>query len=163
MKKYAFLDRDGTLIFEPQDTYQVDSITQLRILSGVIDGLKFLTEQGYVLVMITNQDGLGSTSYLLSSFEEVQNTLLETLRENGIVFQKILICPHLPAQECDCRKPKLGLVKTLNDIDTKTSFVCGDRKSDKQLACNMGITYLPMKTNGNFMEALQATSAGIYV
>lgn len=155
MKKYAFLDRDGTLIFEPTETYQVDTIAQLKILEGVMEGLKLLIKQGYTLMMITNQDGLGSASYSLSSFEEIQDALLRTFKQNGIIFQKIFICPHLPSKNCDCRKPKLGLVEKIADIDKETSFVCGDRNSDRQFAKNLGIRFIPIQTNGNIFNALK--------
>lgn len=156
--KFAFLDRDGTLIFEPQDTYQIDSVKQLRVLDGVIKGLKLLMQQGYSLVMVTNQDGLGTTNYPLSSFETVQKKLLNIFRNNGISFTQVYVCPHLPKEKCDCRKPKLGLVKTIISggvIDTSASFVCGDRKSDEQFAKNLDVRFVPMKTNGNFYVALE--------
>lgn len=155
--RYAFLDRDGTLIFEPQDTYQVDTIQQLRILPGVMRGLQYLINQGYQLVMVTNQDGLGTVSYPTSAFQSVQDRLLTLFEKNDITFAKILICPHRQSQTCDCRKPKLGLVEKMiqrGGIDKTTSFVCGDRKSDKQFAKNIGVAYIPMKTNRNFYEAI---------
>lgn len=159
-KRYAFLDRDGTLIYEPQDTYQVNSVKQLRVLDGVIKGLQLLIQKGYSLVMITNQDGLGTTNYPLSSFNKVQNKFLKICRENGIVFTNVLICPHLQEDACSCRKPKLGLIKKIissGTMDSAGSFMCGDRKSDLQFAKNLGIRFVPMKTNGNFYAALAKT------
>jgi imidazoleglycerol-phosphate dehydratase / histidinol-phosphatase len=158
LKKYAFLDRDGTLIFEPQDTYQVDTVKQLRILDGVIKGLTWLIKQGYLPVMVTNQDGLGTAGYPLSAFEAVQNKLMNLLNTKGIFFSYVFICPHLPEARCNCRKPKLGLVEKIisgSAMDKTASFVCGDRMSDKQFAKNMGIRFIPMKTNGNFYAALE--------
>lgn len=155
MKRYAFLDRDGTLLFEPQDTYQIDSVKQLRILGGAITGLKKLIEMGYTLVMVTNQNGLGTLSYPLSSFRAVQKKFLETCKRNGISFEKIYVCPHLPKEKCICRKPKLGLVETIA-IDKKTSLVCGDRTSDRQFAENLGVRFISMQTNTNFYTALSA-------
>jgi histidinol-phosphate aminotransferase len=152
-QKYAFLDRDGTLIHEPQDTYQIDSLDKLQLLDGVIEGLKQLQDQGYKLVLVSNQDGLGTSSFPTADFEGPQRAMMQRLRSEGIVFDKILICPHLPVQNCACRKPKTGLFDGwLQDIalDTKRSFVCGDRDSDKELARNLGLPFIPMKTNGNF-------------
>lgn len=156
-KKYAFLDRDGTLIFEPQDTFQIDSIEKLKILDGVIKGLKELTKQGYKLIIITNQDGLGTSFFPQANFEESQNKMLSIFEQNGIRFKKIFVCPHLPSQKCDCRKPKTGLVERLlkeNLIDKDKSFVCGDRGTDQLFAKNIGIKFISMQTNGNFYNAL---------
>lgn len=156
-KKYAFIDRDGTLIFEPQDTYQVDSIEKLKILDGVIRGLKNLKKRGYELIMVTNQDGLGTSSFPLINFCQPHNKILRMFQKEGITFKKIFICPHLPVDRCRCRKPKTGLVKkfiNINGIDKDESFVCGDRESDKQFADNLGLKFIAMKTNGNFYEAL---------
>lgn len=157
-KKYAFLDRDGTLIFEPQDTFQIDSIEKLKILNGVIRGLKELTRQGYELIMITSQDGLGTSSFLQADFEAPQNKMLSIFEENGIKFKKIFICPHLPSKNCGCRKPKIGLVKKFlrnNQMDINNSLVCGDRTTDKLFAKNIGIKFISMQTNGDFYKALE--------
>ena len=153
-KKYSFIDRDGTLIFEPQDTYQIDSVEKLRILDGVIKGLNKLRELGYELVMVSNQDGLGTASFPKVNFEEPQNKLLSILEKSGSKFEKMFICPHLPTQNCDCRKPKIGLVKDLL-IDKSSSFVIGDRKTDKLFAKNLRIKFIPIPTNGNFYNALK--------
>lgn len=156
-KKYAFIDRDGTLIFEPQDTFQIDSIEKLKILGGVIRGLKELKRLGYELIMITNQDGLGTKSFPYANFEAPQNRLLSIFEDNGIKFKKIFICPHLPAQCCDCRKPKTGLVRKFlkrNPPDRTNSFVCGDRETDRQFAKNIGVKFITMRTNGDFYTAL---------
>lgn len=156
-KKYAFLDRDGTLIFEPQDTFQIDSLKKLKILDGVIKGLKELKRQGFEFIIISNQDGLGTSSFPQADFEAPQNKMLSIFEENGIKFKKIFVCPHLPSQNCDCRKPKTGLIeKFLKDnlIDKNKSFVCGDRETDKLFANNLGIKFIFMQANGNFYNAL---------
>lgn len=158
IKKYAFLDRDGTLIFEPQDTFQIDSIKKLKLLDGVIKGLKELTEEEYELIMISNQDGLGTSSFPRADFEIPQNKMLSIFEKNGIKFKKIFICSHLPSENCDCRKPKIGLVKKFlinNKVDKSKSFVCGDRETDSLFAKNIGIKFIPMQTNGNFYTALR--------
>lgn len=157
-KKYAFIDRDGTLIFEPVDTRQIDSIEKLKILEGVIKGLKELKKRGFELIMVSNQDGLETSSFPKDTFQSVQNKMLRLFKNEGIIFNKIFICPHLQSDKCDCRKPKIGLIRNLIDsetIDKKMSFVCGDRINDKQFAKNLGIKFVSMKTNTNFYEALQ--------
>lgn len=151
--KYAFLDRDGTLIFEPQDNFQIDSVEKLIILDGVIEGLTTLQRRGFKLVMISNQNGIGTTSFPTEAFEKPQMKLLETFRENGIVFDQIFVCPHMPADNCICRKPKTGLVDKFfakNNIDAIESFVCGDRESDKKFAENLKLKFIPMERNGAF-------------
>lgn len=152
-QKYAFLDRDGTLIFEPQDTFQVDSVEKLKILDGVLVALKKLISQGYKLVMVTNQNGVGTESFPLMNFEKSQAKLLEIFRENEIEFETIFVCPHFKEDNCNCRKPKTGFVDRFfmeNEIDLANSFMCGDRDTDKQFAENLGIKYVPMECNGTF-------------
>lgn len=157
MNKYAFIDRDGTLIFEPQDTYQIDSLDKLKILDGVIEGLQAIKRSGYKLVMISNQDGLDTASFPKKDFEIPHKKMLEIFKEHDIEFDKILICPHLPTDNCDCRKPKLGLIRDfLEDIDPENSFVCGDRRSDFQFAANIGIRFISIQTNGSFRVVIGA-------
>ena len=148
----AFIDRDGALIREP-DSLLVGSPDEVQILPGVIAGLKTLVQSGYKLAMITNQDGLGSSSYPLSAFDATQKKLLEPLKKEGVVFDEVFVCPHMPDDGCDCRKPKTGLVKKfLKDtpIDLERSFVVGDRETDMQLATNLGITGYKMERNSSF-------------
>jgi histidinol-phosphate aminotransferase len=156
-KKYAFIDRDGTLIFEPQDTFQIDSLEKLKILDGVIRSLKELISLGYELIMVTNQNGLGTSSFPSANFQAPQNKMLGIFEANGIKFKKIFVCPHLPSKNCGCRKPKIGLVKKFireNLIDKNKSFVCGDRATDNLFAKNIAVKFIPMQTNGDFYKAL---------
>lgn len=156
-EKYAFIDRDGTLIFEPQDTFQIDSLDKLKILDGVITGLRLLKKQGYKLILVSNQDGIGTPAFPKEDFEIPQNKMLEIFKKEGIIFDKIFICPHLESDNCLCRKPKIGILKNfdLKNIDINKSFMCGDRKTDGQFAKNLGIKFVPMKLNSNFYEALK--------
>lgn len=157
-KKCAFLDRDGTLIFEPQDTFQIDSIERLKILEGVIKGLKLLLKNNYELFMVSNQDGLGTSLFPKADFDAPQNKMLEIFKQNGISFREIFICPHSYLAKCKCRKPKTGMVNKFlqqNIIDKSNSFVCGDRKTDQAFAKNIGIKYVLMQTNGDFLKALK--------
>lgn len=153
LKKIAFLDRDGTLIYEPPATKQVDKLEDLRILPGVVEALERFIREGYELVMVTNQDGLGTPSFPKASFEVVQNKLIGMLAAEGINFSRIFICPHKAEDNCACRKPKTGLLdEFLRDgrIDLEKSFLVGDRESDSRLAKNIGVRYYPMNTNGDF-------------
>ncbi len=156
--KIAFLDRDGTLIYEPQETYQINAVEEIVVLEGVMRGLKELSAAGYMLVMFTNQDGLGSTDYPQATFDTVQDEIFNLLAQEGIAFSKVFVCPHTATDGCDCRKPKTGLVDsfiTANTIDLTTSFVCGDRAADEGLAKNLGVRFVKMQTNGNFYEVIK--------
>lgn len=149
-EKIAFLDRDGALIFEPQDTFQIDRLELLQILPGVIPALKTLIERGYRLVLVSNQDGLGTDTFPRSAFEEPQQKLLSIFRMEGIEFTAVFICPHTAEESCLCRKPKLGLVEiflTEYEVDLEASFMYGDRETDRQFAKNLGIRFIKAETN----------------
>lgn len=151
----AILDRDATLIFEPPDTEQIDDIKLLKLLPGVKAGLKKLQDVGYDLVMVTNQDGIGRKSYPRRSYVEVQSALITLLAQEGIRFKRVFVCPHMPADNCTCRKPKLGLVsRYLAGINKSASLLIGDRQSDKLMADRLKIDCQLMPTNGNFLEAV---------
>ena len=158
---YAFIDRDGTLIYEPTPTetkpgdtpYQIDSFEKLKILPGVIEGLQKLINKNYRLVLISNQDGLGTNKFPESKFDEVQNEMLRIFKDNGIEFEKIFICPHLPKNNCNCRKPKTGLLDNFirdNNINWKKSVVIGNSNDDKDLAENLKLNFIKIKTNQAF-------------
>ncbi|MEN6451970.1 MAG: bifunctional histidinol-phosphatase/imidazoleglycerol-phosphate dehydratase HisB [Thermoguttaceae bacterium] len=149
----AFLDRDGTLIWEPPETEQIDSLAKFRILPGVFEGLSALARRGYALVMISNQDGLGTPSFPREAFEPPQAELVRQLAEHGLAFSEVFICPHRPMDNCRCRKPRTALVDAYlesNSIDRAASLVIGDRDTDRQFAENIGARFVQMQTNGRF-------------
>ncbi|EKD94023.1 MAG: histidinol-phosphatase/imisazoleglycerol-phosphat e dehydratase [uncultured bacterium] len=152
--KVAFLDRDGVLIDEPQDDFQIDSLEKLKLLPGVIEVLQWLKAQGYQLVMISNQNGVGLPCFPTPSFMGPQERLLELFQAQGIEFEKIFICPHLPQDGCDCRKPKIGLVDyflTTIELDRERSLMVGDRETDRGFAENVGIPFFKLPTNQGFL------------
>lgn len=147
--KIIFLDRDGTLIAEPSDE-QIDTLEKYRLLPGVIEGLQRLRDAGYRLVMVTNQDGLGSSDYPRAAFDLVQQRLLTDLSAAGITISETLLCPHRAADACRCRKPQLGLFEALLancDIDWPHCCVVGDRASDVELAVALGARPIPVSCN----------------
>jgi len=155
LQKYAFLDRDGALIFEPRDNFQIDSLKKLKILPGVTKGLKRLKQKGFKFIMVSNQDGLGTKSFPKKDFEKPQNRLVEILMKQGIEFEKIFVCPHKEEGNCNCRKPKTGLLDAFfksncGRIDMENSFMYGDRESDRQFAKNLNLKFIKAQTNGKF-------------
>lgn len=140
-RKLLFIDRDGTLINEPDD-FQIDKLEKLSFMANVIPSLLRLKNSGYAFVMISNQDGLGTKSFLQKDFLTPHEFMLNIFSSQGIEFEAVRICPHKSADHCDCRKPKIGLVLdylTEQSIDRDFSFVIGDRKTDMQFAENLGI------------------------
>lgn len=139
-RKILFLDRDGTLIREPDD-FQVDSLEKFRLVDDVVPALRRLVEAGYEPVMVSNQDGLGSQAYPRAAFESVQAFLLELFASQGVRFAAVRICPHRDGDGCDCRKPRVGLLLDyLRDgYDRERSAVIGDRDTDLELAEALGV------------------------
>jgi imidazoleglycerol-phosphate dehydratase / histidinol-phosphatase len=140
-QKVLFIDRDGTIIVEPPDQ-QIDSLPKLGLLDGVIPALTRLRDAGYIFVMVSNQDGRGTASFPEASFREPHEFLMRLLASQGIRFAAEFICPHFTHDNCECRKPKLGLLRDyLRDtpIDRDNSYVIGDRDTDLELARNIGI------------------------
>ena len=140
MKKVLFIDRDGTLVIEPPIDYQLDSLEKLTFYPGVFQGLsKIVTELDYELVMVTNQDGLGTASFPEETFWPVHNKLLEAFKNEGIEFSEILIDKSFPEENAPTRKPRTGLLNQYiyGDYDLANSFVIGDRATDIELAKNL--------------------------
>lgn len=141
MKKVLFIDRDGTLILEPPTDFQVDSLEKLEFYPKVIQNLaRIVTELDYELVMVTNQDGLGTDSFPEEDFRIPQNKMLRTLENEGIVFSDLLIDDSFESDNSPNRKPRTGLLQKYiyGNYDLKNSFVIGDRKTDVELAKNLG-------------------------
>ena len=141
MKKILFIDRDGTLVKEPPHDYQLDSLEKLEFYPGVFQWLsRIVAELDYRLVMITNQDGLGTESFPEETFWPAHKKIISALRNENIVFEEILIDRSFPAENAPTRKPNTGLLPKYiyGNYDLENSFVIGDRISDIQLAENIG-------------------------
>ncbi|MGB1448449.1 MAG: bifunctional histidinol-phosphatase/imidazoleglycerol-phosphate dehydratase HisB [Flavobacteriaceae bacterium] len=159
MKKVLFIDRDGTLALEPED-YQLDALDKLVFYPEVFTYLgKIAREMEYELVMVTNQDGLGTSSFPEETFWPTHDFLLKTFENEGVVFTSVLIDKSFPADNAPTRKPRTGLLSEYLDAsryDLANSFVIGDRLTDMELAKNL-------KAQGLFIandESLGAEEAG---
>ena len=141
MKKILFIDRDGTLILEPSD-YQIDTLEKLIFYPEVITYLvKIFKELDYELVLVTNQDGLGTNSFPENNFWPTHNFMMKTFENEGVSFLASYIDKSLPEDLAHTRKPKTGMLNKYihnPNYDIKNSFVIGDRFSDMQLAKNLG-------------------------
>jgi imidazoleglycerol-phosphate dehydratase / histidinol-phosphatase len=149
-----FIDRDGTLVEEPHDE-QVDALEKIRFLPGVFAALNELQRRGFRLVMVTNQDGLGTSSFPQAHFDPAHEFILEAFRSQGIEFERTFICPHFKTDGCDCRKPKTALVDAFmreGTVDLASSAVIGDRDTDLQFASNLGIRGVRVRRNGTAEE-----------
>ena len=143
MKKALFIDRDGTLVIEPPVDYQLDSFHKLEFYPKVFRNLGFIRSKlDFEFVMVTNQDGLGTSSFPEDTFWPVHNLVLKTLEGEGIIFDDILIDRSFPEDHVSTRKPGTGMMgKYLTgDYDLANSFVIGDRATDVELAKN-GLLY----------------------
>lgn len=149
-KQVLFIDRDGTLVEEPADE-QVDRIDKVKLLPDVIPALLTLQAAGYELVVVSNQDGLGTASFPEEHFTTTQNFIRELFTSQGVRFAAEFFCPHFAKDNCDCRKPKTGLLTEYlkQDIDLANSYVIGDRETDLQLAKNLGVNGIRVATSRN--------------
>jgi imidazoleglycerol-phosphate dehydratase/histidinol-phosphatase len=141
MKKALFIDRDGTILIEPQTDFQIDSFEKLEFLPGVISALRTIAEQTeYELVLITNQDGLGTEAFPENTFWSAHKLMMKTLEGEGIRFAAVYIDRSYPHDNLPTRKPGTGLLTEYltGDYDLAGSYVIGDRLTDVQLALNLG-------------------------
>lgn len=137
MNKAIFLDRDGTINVEKNYLYKIEDF---EFLPGVIEALNKLQDAGFLLIIITNQSGIGRGYYTENDFKKLNDWMVLTLKERGVTINAVYFCPHLPdakilkyRTDCECRKPKLGMyLKAINDfdIDLSLSYAIGDKIRD---------------------------------
>ena len=150
MKKILFLDRDGTLVLEPEN-YQLDSFDKLIFYPGVFNFLgKISKELDFELVMVTNQDGLGTPSFPEITFWPTHRFILKCFENEEIIFDDVYIDKTLPSDNAPTRKPGIGLLKKYmnnKNYDLKNSYVIGDRLTDMELALNLGANGIFISNN----------------
>jgi imidazoleglycerol-phosphate dehydratase/histidinol-phosphatase len=161
MKKVLFIDRDGTLIIEPPIDFQVDSLEKLEFYPHVFQYLsRIANELDYELVMVTNQDGMGTDSFPENTFWPAQNKMINTFENEGVLFSDVIIDVSFPEQNLPTRKPGTALLQQFvkGNYDLKNSFVIGDRITDIQLAENLGSKAVFISAEANDRAILSTTS-----
>jgi imidazoleglycerol-phosphate dehydratase/histidinol-phosphatase len=156
--KVLFVDRDGTLIEEPPDE-QVDAIEKIRFMPGVFDAMRAARAAGFRLAMVTNQDGLGSSSFPQAAFDAPHQFMLDAFSSQGVEFDAVFVCPHRKGDGCDCRKPKIKLVEGFvreQSVDLEASVMVGDRDTDLEFASNLGVRGIRVRRHGSDAETWPA-------
>ena len=156
-KKVLFIDRDGTLVVEPPVDYQIDSLEKLEFYPKVMRNLGFIRAQlDFEFVMVTNQDGLGTSSFPEETFWPAHRLMMKTLEGEGICFDEVCIDRSFPEEMAPTRKPRTGmLTRYLDDerYDRAGSFVIGDRATDVELAKNLGCRAILLQDSTDLLEA----------
>jgi imidazoleglycerol-phosphate dehydratase / histidinol-phosphatase len=163
MKKVLFIDRDGTLIIEPADQ-QIDSLEKLEFYPAVFSWLsKIAAETDFELVMVTNQDGLGTSSFPEGTFWAAHNKVMKAFENEGIKFSEVFIDRSFPNENKPTRKPGTGMLTQYltGDYDLKNSYVIGDRVTDVELAKNLGSKGI-LINDGNLITAIQEKELQTY-
>lgn len=153
MKPFVFFDRDGTLIVEKNYLHDPDAI---ELIEGAGAAMRSLREAGFGIALITNQAGVGRGYYKISDVEAVHDRLREMLARDGATIDAIYFCPHAPAEDCVCRKPRPAMLETAareHQIDLKASFIIGDNESDIDCGRNAGVKTILVRTGyGSSLE-----------
>ena len=165
MKRAIFIDRDGTILREPEDE-QIDSLEKVEFVEGAIGALRSLMGRGFELVLVSNQDGLGTESFPEETFWPAHRLMQRTLEGEGIRFDRELIDRTFPHENAPTRKPGTGMLTDYmtGEYDLENSFVVGDRETDLQLARNLGCRGLqigPMTWEEVTREILDSQRTGI--
>ena len=136
MNKAVFLDRDGTIVYDPGYVHKIEDF---KLLPNTIEALKNLQE--YKFFILTNQSGIGRKIFTKEDFDRFNSHLINVLKENNIIIEKTFVCPHHPEEECDCRKPNIKFIKEAEkefNLDLKNSWVIGDHPHDIEMGKNAG-------------------------
>jgi len=152
--KIVLLDRDGTIIV---NKHYLSEPNQVEFIPGAIQGMKVMQDNGYLLAIISNQSGVGRGFFTENDVKEVNSRLVKLLSENGIKISSVHYCPHGPDDNCDCRKPRPGMLfETIEELsgDPKKVWMVGDNKADIEAGQNAGVNTILVRTGyGTEVEA----------
>ena len=157
--KAVFLDRDGTVIIDPQDE-RVDELEKINLFPDSIEALKLLATLDYGVILITNQAGIAEGRLDEAGFELINNKVVELLEESGVKILKTYMCPHVAADNCDCRKPKPKMILDAAkdfDVDLASSYMIGDHQSDVTAGLQAGTKAILVKTANKPEDSDDAT------
>ena len=149
MNKAVFLDRDGTINV---DYGYVGSIDRFKFIDNAVMGLKILQDLGYLLIVISNQSGVGRGFFTCEDVEKVNKHMTQELKKNGVVISSVYYCPHVDSDNCDCRKPKLKLFYDAvlkYDIDLDSSYAIGDKVRDLSICSTKGVRGILLSENSS--------------
>ena len=139
MQKAVFLDRDGVVNIDKHYLYKIEDF---EFVDGIIDALAYLQDLGYLLFIITNQSGINRGYYSIEDFDKLTSWMLKYLKSHDITINEVKFCPHTPNGNCNCRKPKIGMIEDIKlhyDIDLQHSYLIGDKDSDIECGYNANI------------------------
>lgn len=154
--KAAFLDRDGVINKKRED--YVKSLDEFEILDGVAESIKILKDNGFLVIVITNQSAIDRKLLSIKSLDAIHYELKKYLKKNNTYLDSIYFCPHKPDANCDCRKPKPGLIIKASqefDVDLKKSFFVGDSLSDLDAANNAGCEGILLEKHQSLLELIK--------
>ena len=155
----VFLDRDGTVIVDPEDE-RVDREDKIKLFPDSIEALKHLADNNFAVILITNQAGIAEGRINKEDFERINTKVLEMLAPSGVKILKTYMCPHSSEDKCECRKPKptllLQAAKDFN-VDLSKTYMVGDRESDIKAGINAGTKTVLVKTANVPVEVKEAT------
>jgi len=139
VEKVVFLDRDGVINIDKNYLYKIEDF---EFIDGVFDSLKYLQNLNYKLIIITNQSGIGRGYYTMKQYNILTTWMIEQFKQKNIEISSVFCCPHIPSENCTCRKPEIAMIEQsskLFDIDFQNSWLIGDKDSDIQTAFNTNI------------------------
>jgi D-glycero-D-manno-heptose 1,7-bisphosphate phosphatase len=149
MEKIVFLDRDGVINIEKDYLYKIEDFD---FIEGTFESLLFLQDLGFKLVIVTNQSGIARGYYTQEDFDILTHWMIDVFKAKGIEISAVFLCPHGPNDNCECRKPKTGMIqqtRKIFEIDFENSWLVGDKDSDIQMAINAGIAHKVQVRSGH--------------
>ncbi len=155
-QKAVFLDRDGVINIEKEYLYKIEDF---EFIDGVFEALTYLQKKGFLLFIITNQSGIGRNYYTSGDYIKLTKWMIDMFDLKGIKISMVEHCPHEPNEDCDCRKPKIGMIKNISkhyDIDFENSWLIGDKQSDILFGKNCGILNTIQVQSGHSFSTSEA-------